>query len=157
MWSLLVVLVCLFLMIADVVHLSCVFWPFVHFFGEMSIRSFVVFFCLLLSFNAVYLLKKWDHLSYRIFHVLDFCLLYPSSTIFKNQKIYISFIYFIWLDWVWVVAHRIFSCVMRTLSWGMWDLVPWSGIEPGPLALEAWSLSHWNTREVPVVWFNMLT
>ena len=37
---------------------------------------------------------------------------------------------------------------MRPLSWGMWDLVPWPGIEPGPLALEAWSLSHWTIREV---------
>ena len=32
----------------------------------------------------------------------------------------------------------------------MWDLVPWPGIEPSPLALGAWSLSHWTTREVPI-------
>ena len=31
----------------------------------------------------------------------------------------------------------------------MWDLVPWSGIEPGPPALGVWSLSHWTTKEVP--------
>ena len=31
----------------------------------------------------------------------------------------------------------------------MWDLVPWPGIEPGPLALEAQSLNHWTTREAP--------
>ena len=30
------------------------------------------------------------------------------------------------------------------LSCGMWDLVPWLGIEPGPSALEACSLSHWT-------------
>ena len=35
------------------------------------------------------------------------------------------------------------------LSCGMWDLVPWRGIEPGPPALGAGSLSHWTTREVP--------
>ena len=35
------------------------------------------------------------------------------------------------------------------LSYSMWDLVPWPGIEPGPPALGAWSLSHWTTREVP--------
>ena len=29
-------------------------------------------------------------------------------------------------------------------------LVPWPGIEPMSLALEAWSLNHWTTREVPV-------
>ena len=42
-------------------------------------------------------------------------------------------------------AHR----HMWPLGWGMRDLVSWSGIEPGPLALEAWSLSHWTIREVP--------
>ena len=31
----------------------------------------------------------------------------------------------------------------------MWDLVLPSGIEPGPPALETWSLSHWTPREVP--------
>ena len=28
-------------------------------------------------------------------------------------------------------------------------LVPRMGIEPGPPALEAWSLNHWMAREVP--------
>ena len=28
-----------------------------------------------------------------------------------------------------------FSCSMQTLSGGMWDLVPWPGIEPGAPAL----------------------
>ena len=36
----------------------------------------------------------------------------------------------------------------------MWDLVPWPGIEPGPLALGTWSLNHWTTREVP--WMSFL-
>ena len=35
---------------------------------------------------------------------------------------------FVWLLWVLVVVRGIFSC-------GMWDLVPWPGIEPEPLAL----------------------
>ena len=35
------------------------------------------------------------------------------------------------------------------LSCGMWDLVPWPGIEPGLPALGARSLSHWTAREVP--------
>ena len=34
------------------------------------------------------------------------------------------------------------------LSCGIWDLVPWPGIKPGPLALGMHSLSHWTTREV---------
>ena len=29
-----------------------------------------------------------------------------------------------------LVACGIFSCSMQTLSWSMWDLVPWPGIEP---------------------------
>ena len=48
-----------------------------------------------------------------------------------------------------VVACGIFSCGTWTLSCGMWDLVPWPGIEPGPPALGVQSLSHWTTREVP--------
>ena len=36
------------------------------------------------------------------------------------------------------------------LSFGLLDLVPWPGMEPGPPALGAWSLRHWTTREVPV-------
>ena len=43
----------------------------------------------------------------------------------------------------------IFSCSMRTLSCGTWDLAPWPGIKPRSPALGAWSLSHWTTREVP--------
>ena len=35
------------------------------------------------------------------------------------------------------------------LSCGMWDLVLWPGIEPGPPALGMQSLSQWITREVP--------
>ena len=30
----------------------------------------------------------------------------------------------------------------------MSDLVPWLEIEPGPPALEEWSLSQWTTREI---------
>ena len=42
--------------------------------------------------------------------------------------------------------------LLWTLICGLWDLVPWSGIEPGPPALGAWSLSHWPTREVPILY-----
>ena len=48
-----------------------------------------------------------------------------------------------------VSAFRFFSCDMRTLSCGMWDLVSWSRMEPGPPPLGARSLSHWTIREVP--------
>ena len=42
----------------------------------------------------------------------------------------------------------IFIVACEIFSYDMWDLVPWSGIEPGPTALGAQSLSHWTTREV---------
>ena len=51
---------------------------------------------------------------------------------------------FIWLCYVLVVALGNFSC-------SMWGLVPCSGIEHRPTALEAWSLSHWTTKEVPFI------
>ena len=56
-----------------------------------------------------------------------------SSSSFKDI-IYL----FIWLCWV------ILSC-------GMWDLVPRPGIKPRPPALGTWNLSHWTTRQVPLV------
>ena len=49
---------------------------------------------------------------------------------------------------IFVTASGIFSCSVRTLSCGIWDLVPWPGIKPKPPALGARSLSHWTTREV---------
>ena len=52
-----------------------------------------------------------------------------------------------------LVTCRIFSGGIRTLSWGMRDLVPQPGIEPRPLALGVWSFSHWTTRQVPSLLF----
>ena len=53
---------------------------------------------------------------------------------------------FIWLHQVSDAACRIFGC-------SMWDLGPRPGLEPGPPASGAWSLSHWPMREVPQRWF----
>ena len=36
-----------------------------------------------------------------------------------------------------------------SFSCGIWDLVSWPGIKPGPPALGAQSLSHWTTKWVP--------
>ena len=55
---------------------------------------------------------------------------------------------------VFVAACGIFSYSMWTLSCGVWDLVPWPGMEPGASALGAWSFSNWTTREVLVVFFS---
>ena len=49
------------------------------------------------------------------------------------------------------MAWRIFSCNMWTLSCNMWDLVPWPGIKLPALGVR--SLSHWTTREVPLLHF----
>ena len=46
---------------------------------------------------------------------------------------------------------------MRTLSCGIWDLVPWPGMELEPPALRAWNLGHWTTREVScLLYFELL-
>ena len=47
-----------------------------------------------------------------------------------------------------VGACGIFCYSMEILTCGIWDLVPWPGIEPRPPALWVWSVSHCITREV---------
>ena len=41
-------------------------------------------------------------------------------------------------------GHNCIACKMCILG-------PQPGIEPGPLAMKAWSLNHWTAREVPLV------
>ena len=53
-----------------------------------------------------------------------------------------------------VAACRIFCCFhcdMQTLNCGMWNLVPWAGIEPRTPELGVQGLSHWTAREVPSI------
>ena len=50
---------------------------------------------------------------------------------------------------IFLVARQTFSSGTPAPSQGMWDLLPCPGIERGPPALGAWSLSHWTTWEVP--------
>ena len=50
--------------------------------------------------------------------------------------------------WLMHAGSSIFAAACRIFSCGMCDLVPWSGIEPVPPTLWAWSVSHWTTREV---------
>ena len=58
---------------------------------------------------------------------------------------------FFWLgctrSWLWQVGSSVFMVACGIFSWGMWDLVPWPGMELEPSALGARSLSHWK---VPV-------
>ena len=80
----------------------------------------------------------------------------PQISFFKKTYFY-SFIWLL-LQTTALSTHlfpflkKIFifiSWAMLGLSCGMWDLVPWPGIEPGPPALGVLSLGHWTTREVP--------
>ena len=76
---------------------------------------------------------------------------------FKKIFIYLAAPGLNFVTWdLLVVACGIFSCGTRILSCGMWDLVPRPGIEPGPPALGAQSLSHWTAREVPSLCFRHL-
>ena len=67
----------------------------------------------------------------------------PPGKPLRYDYLWLKFLKFIWLCWVSVASHGIFS-----LYWAMWDLVPWPGIEPGSPALGDQSLSHWTSREV---------
>ena len=75
-----------------------------------------------------------------------------SLKMYIYMYIYMCIYIYIWLCQVLVVTHGMWHMgslvVSFKLSCGMWDLVSWPGIKPGPLALEAQSLSHWTTREV---------
>ena len=57
------------------------------------------------------------------------------------KKIFIYY-FFIWLHWVIVPAHRIFTVICGIFSCCRWGLVPWAGIELGPCVLGPRSLSH---------------
>ena len=57
------------------------------------------------------------------------------------------------LFWLLAVACRIFSCDTWTLSWGMWDLVPWPGIEP---VLQHWELRVLSTGPPGLPLYNLL-
>ena len=71
-----------------------------------------------------------------------------------------SLLFFLFLKniYLFILAAPGLSCGMRIFlvaACGLLvvactrDLVPRPGIEPGPPELEAWSLTHWTTREVP--------
>ena len=47
----------------------------------------------------------------------------------------------------------IFVAVCGIFRWGMWDLVPWPWMEPGPPAMGVQNFSHRTTREVPDFFF----
>ena len=80
-------------------------------------------------------------------------LLWPESNIWAELKLYCFFVSMCIYTWqrVFTIFQElcIFYLVALDLSCGMWDLVPWPGIESRSLTLEARSLSQWTTKEVP--------
>ena len=70
----------------------------------------------------------------------------------KMRKLFFVFFFFnihFHLFTYLAVPGLIFIFIAAYSSCIMWDPVLWPGSNPGPPALQAWSLNHWTTREVP--------
>ena len=77
---------------------------------------------------------------------------FPVLSLFLN--ILKQFFFLIWLCWVLVVACRIFSCGMQTLSYNMWDVSSLTRDTTRVPCIGRWILNHWTTREVAfTIWF----
>ena len=84
-----------------------------------------------------------------------------SSNLHTQPQLHLLFFFlniylFNWLWSVLVVACRIFSCGMWTLSCSMCDLVPWPGIKLGPWHCMCWVLTtrHKGIPEISVLFSN---
>ena len=85
-------------------------------------------------------LDYWNSILNGLASILLPCDLVSKQWSASSSYLFIFNIYlFIWLCHIFLVACRIFY-----LSCGMWDLVLWPGIKPGPLALGVQSLGHWT-------------
>ena len=60
-----------------------------------------------------------------------------SPSLYVTSNLVFLFLFLIWLQQVLVSACEIFSCGMRTLSCGLWDLVSWPEIEPRATCIES--------------------
>ena len=89
-------------------------------------------------------LSHFHSFPFHLTLIFIFILFLPIFSVFKK------YLLFIWPCRVLVEAHGIFfkiSYDIWILCCGMWDLVPWPGMEPGPPALGVWSLSLWTPRK----------
>ena len=93
----------------------------------------------------LYVMKIIASLDLVLIKLTSWFLLYLSSLNSIFLKIGISLLMYL--------AALDLSCCMQTLSYGMGDLIPWLGIEPGPPTLGVQSPKHWTTREVPIFFF----
>ena len=87
------------------------------------------------TYRVLYLVYIWTpttRFSFFVFNVYFYLFIRPHRVLAVVCGIFLT------------VASGIFSCGMQTLSWGVWDLVPWWGTVPGPPALGVWNLSHWT-------------
>ena len=78
---------------------------------------------------------------------LDSLHVFFRISFFKKMFIYFTYLTAPGLGWsmqaCWSLLQQAESLVIvRTLSCGMWDLIPWPGIEPGLLALGVRILDH---------------
>ena len=60
-------------------------------------------------------------------------------------------IYVFWLCWVLIETHSVFIVACGLLSCDMWDSFLSRDQSWAPPVLETQSLSHWTTREVPIL------
>ena len=86
--------------------------------------------------------------SHQLRYVPWLCFLLESIT----QNTYLIYIYLFGCtrSYLQYIGSSIFLVVCGSISYGKWNLVPWSGIKPRSPALGTWSHHvHWATREVP--------
>ena len=81
------------------------------------------------------------------------CCVFCFLRSYSSFSLRIVFIIIIWPCWVLAAALRIFVAMGRIFSCGIRDPVPQAGIEPRHPALGVWSLNHWTTKEVHILWF----
>ena len=81
------------------------------------------------------------------------CLIPPWEILHPSSSSSSFFFFFCFFNIYLAALGLIDSCRTQDFHCGIWDLVPWLGIELGPRALGVWGLSHWTTREVPITLF----
>ena len=89
----------------------------------------------------------WKLEIWKFFEICLF-LLWP-----RTRSTFVNVPWYFFFPWYFLILKfkkflKFIYLAAAVLSCGMWDLVPWPGIEPGPRALGVQSLSHWTTREV---------
>ena len=73
---------------------------------------------------------------------------YLISQDFNWSVLKMRYLFGFWLCQASVVAYQAFAVASRVLSCSTWDLVPWPGLNPGPLRWEHEALAHWATKGV---------